>query len=60
MRPMLEAKTDAAPALRCAECGIQAEDDASDWKAYIGGGFEGEPLEVAVFCPTCTAVEFGE
>jgi hypothetical protein len=29
---MLEAKTDAAPALRWAECSIQAEDDSADWR----------------------------
>ena len=57
---MLEVTTDVAPALRCAECGVPAEEDAADWKAYIGGGFEEEPLQVAVFCPTCAAVEFGE
>ena len=57
---MLEMTTDVAPALRCAECDVLAEEDAPDWKAYIGGGVDGEPLQVGVFCPTCAAVEFGE
>jgi hypothetical protein len=57
---MLETKTDPAPGLRCAECGLLAEEDAPDWKAYLGGGFDGEPLELAAFCPSCAAVEFGD
>lgn len=31
-----------------------------DWKTYLGGGFEGEPIEVVVFCPGCAAYEFGD
>jgi hypothetical protein len=29
-------------------------------KAYVGGGFEEEPLEVVVFCPVCAVREVGD
>src|SRR5690348_4597731 len=44
--------------VECVECGEVAEGSADGWKAYLGGGFEGLPLEVAAFCPTCAAREF--
>jgi hypothetical protein len=43
--------------LRCINCGVAAEGTATGWKAYISGGFEDEPLEVAVFCPLCALRE---
>ena len=46
--------------IQCVECGAIAEGHAEGWKAYLGGGFEGLPLEVAAFCPACAAREFGE
>ena len=45
--------------VRCVECGLVA-DTAGGWKAYLGGGFEGEPVEVVVYCPTCAEREVGE
>jgi hypothetical protein len=47
-------------ALRCLGCERSATDEASGWKAYIGGGYEGDPIEVGVFCPDCAAREFGD
>ena len=34
--------------IRCVECEIEAGGTAEGWRAYLGGGFEGEPLEVLV------------
>jgi hypothetical protein len=45
--------------VRCVECDLVA-DTAGGWKAYLGGGFEGEPVEVVVYCPTCAEREVGE
>jgi hypothetical protein len=42
-----------AGTLFCLECGEPARGTASGWRAYIIGGFEGEPLEVVVYCPSC-------
>lgn len=47
-------------AIQCVECGEIAQGAALGWKAYLGGGFEGLPLEVAAFCPACAAREFGD
>jgi hypothetical protein len=44
--------------VRCVECDIVA-DTAAGWKAYLGGGFEGEPVEVVVYCPVCAEREVG-
>jgi hypothetical protein len=44
--------------IQCVECGELAEGAAVGWKAYLGGGFEGVPLEVAAFCPECATREF--
>lgn len=46
--------------IRCVECDTAADGTAEGWKAYLGGGFEGEPLEVVVFCPGCAAYEFSD
>jgi hypothetical protein len=45
-------------AVRCVECHLVA-DTANGWKAYLGGGFEGEPVEVVVYCPACADREVG-
>ena len=42
------------------ECGAIAERSAPGWKANLGGGFDGLPLEVAAFCPVCAVREFGD
>jgi hypothetical protein len=47
-------------AIECVECGAVAEATAHGWKAYVGGGFEEEPLEVVVFCPVCAVREFDD
>jgi hypothetical protein len=46
--------------LRCIECDEIAAVPADGWKAYIGGGYEGEPLEVLIYCPACAQREFGD
>lgn len=43
----------------CAQCGTIAEGTANNWRAFIGGGFEGEPLELIAFCPGCAQRELG-
>jgi hypothetical protein len=50
----------APPALRCVECAALPEGAAIGWRPYISGGFEGEPLEVGVYCPYCAAREFAD
>ena len=45
-------------AVCCVECGLIA-DTADGWKAFLGGGFEGEPVEVVVYCPDCADRETG-
>ena len=45
--------------VRCIECHLIA-DTAAGWKAYVGGGADGEPVEVVIYCPTCADREFGE
>jgi hypothetical protein len=44
-------RTDNGSTIRCVECGTAADGTAEGWKAFFGGGFEGEPLEVVVFLP---------
>ena len=44
--------------LCCIECGAASTRSARGWKAYLGGGYEGEPIEVGVFCPECAEREF--
>jgi hypothetical protein len=43
----------------CIECGELASGPATDWKTYLSGGFEDEPVEVIVFCPECALRELG-
>ncbi|MGE5691348.1 MAG: hypothetical protein ACM33B_12405 [Pseudomonadota bacterium] len=57
IRPVPPLDRTATP-LRCLECGTEAEGSAPGWRALIGGGYEGEPLEVGVYCPRCAAREF--
>ena len=51
------AEVTAGSTIRCVECDTAAHGTADGWRAYLSGGFEGEPLEVAVFCPGCAAYE---
>jgi hypothetical protein len=48
-------------ALVCIECRAEAPPDAPGWRAYLTVGDEdAEDIEeVAVYCPTCAAMEFG-
>jgi hypothetical protein len=50
---------DASYEIRCVECDRVAQTPAAGWKAFIGGGYEGEPLAVIVFCPNCALREVG-
>lgn len=43
--------------VRCVECDVVATGTAEGWKAYVGGGFEGESIEVIIYCPACAARE---
>jgi hypothetical protein len=42
----------------CAECGVEADEQARGWRALIGEEDDGE-LMVAVLCPACAECEFG-
>jgi hypothetical protein len=43
------------------ECGETADADAAGWRAYLVDlRDEGEPLEVVVLCPDCSAHEFDD
>jgi hypothetical protein len=46
--------------LECLACTREADDDARHWRAYIGGGYEGDGVIVGIFCPECAEREFGE
>jgi hypothetical protein len=49
------------PPLRCIECGTISEGDADGWRAYIAFIEEdGKPPEIAIYCPACANLEFGE
>ena len=59
IRPLRPLSVTAAP-LRCLECGTVAEGPARGWRAYVGGGYEGEPIEVGIFCPACAVRVFDD
>jgi hypothetical protein len=44
-------------AVRCSECGATAREGADGWRAYVVGGYDGEDVEVVVFCPDCAERE---
>lgn len=58
MSHRVETSGDSLRHLRCLECGSLADVHAHGWRGYLGGGFEGEPLEVGIYCPECAAREF--
>ena len=41
--------------LVCAECVRVSKGEARGWRAPLGGGLHGRPLEVVVLCPVCAA-----
>lgn len=49
--------TESSTQIRCVECHTLAMGAAGGWKAYVGGGYEGEPLEVIIYCPACARRE---
>ena len=49
----------AARRLVCIECDAVSDERARGWKAYLGGGFDGDELEVGTYCPACADAEFG-
>jgi hypothetical protein len=57
---MQQAGVTTGSTIRCVECNTAADGTAEGWEAYLGGGFEGQPLEVVVFCPGCAAYEFSD
>jgi hypothetical protein len=45
----------------CIECGAVSTGCAAGWRAYIAFLEEdGQPPEVAIYCPTCAALELDE
>jgi len=52
-------KTELMPRmLVCIECQAVSDEHAKGWKAYLGGGYDGDEIEVGVFCPQCDEMEF--
>ena len=46
-------------AVTCTECGAAAREGAEGWRAFVVGGYDGEDVEVVVFCPDCAEREAG-
>jgi hypothetical protein len=47
--------------LRCVECGLEADEDAAGWRAYLGHDpREDEEPVVVTYCPDCARREFGD
>lgn len=46
--------------LRCLECCQSSSGTARGWKALASGGYEGDEVEIGVYCPDCFAREFGD
>jgi hypothetical protein len=45
----------------CAECGVEADEKAAGWCAYLGQDPDEDPSRIAfVFCPVYAEREFGE
>lgn len=45
--------------LVCIECETESDERARGWRAYVGGGFDGDEVEVGTYCPACADAEFG-
>ena len=46
-------------AVKCTECGAAAREGAEGWRAFVVGGYDGEDVEVVVFCSDCAEREAG-
>jgi hypothetical protein len=46
--------------LVCVECGRRSGQREFGWRVYLAGGYVIGELEVGVYCPECTAREFGD
>jgi hypothetical protein len=45
--------------LVCLECGAESVGGAVGWRAYMGGGCDGDEVEIGCYCPDCAEREFG-
>jgi hypothetical protein len=45
-------------AVICSECGAAAREGAG-WRAFVVGGYDGDDVEIVVFCPDCAEREVG-
>jgi hypothetical protein len=60
-RGRVEPRSLPKPPLRCVECEAASDDDAEGWRAYVVYvEDDGEPPEIAIYCPACARLEFGE
>jgi hypothetical protein len=46
--------------LVCIECEAVSDERARGWKAYVGGGYDDDEVEVGTYCPSCAEAEFGD
>lgn len=46
-------------AVTCTECGAAAREGPEGWRAFVVGGYDGEDVEIVVFCPDCAEREAG-
>jgi hypothetical protein len=46
--------------IRCAQCGTRPGGEIVGWEPYLSGGYEGEPVELGVFCPVCAVREIAD
>jgi len=46
--------------IRCAQCGARPSGEVVGWEPYLSGGYEGEPVELGVFCPVCAVREIAD
>ena len=47
-------------AVTCSECGAAAREGAEGWCAFVVGGYDGDDVEIVVFCPDCAEREAAE
>jgi hypothetical protein len=56
----MESDSVTEPPLRCIECGAPSDAAADGWRAYVAFVEEdGEPPQIAIYCPACAKFEFG-